>query len=157
MITVFITNFLPSLCPFVRLLPLCWTDWSLTLNFCMRVGHDHSSQGIEGQRLWLGFRLGIGLDTFLNRLTFAVALLQQCTSWLQLAEGWRSRVTHTHTHDRFTALCLDLSGWAGTRRNIHPLTPLLLINHPYHLPPSTTNRSIILAQSTYLAISLHNL
>ena len=39
----------------------------------------------------------------------------------------------------------------------HPSThPLLLINHPYHLPPSTTNHSIILAQSTYLAISLHN-
>jgi len=65
--------------------------------------------------------------------------------------------THTRTHDRFTAVCPGLPGWAGTRRNIHPLTPLLLINHPYHLPPSTTNHSIILAQSTYLAISLHNL
>ena len=55
------------------------------------------------------------------------------------------------------ALCLGLPGWAGTRRNIHPLTPLLLINHPYQLPPSTTNHSIIPAQSTYLAIFLHNL
>ena len=42
------------------------------------------------------------------------------------------------------ALCPGLPGWAGTRRNIHPLTPLLLINHPYHLPPSTTNHSIII-------------
>ena len=25
------------------------TDWLLTLNFCMWVGHDHSSLGIEGQ------------------------------------------------------------------------------------------------------------
>ena len=57
---------------------------------------------------------------------------------------------HTHTHDRFTGLCLGLPGWAGTRRNIHPLTPHLLINHPYHLPPSTTNHSIILAQSMYI-------
>ena len=60
--------------------------------------------------------------------------------------------THTHTHDRFTALCPGLPGWAGTRRNIHPLTPVLLINHPYHLPPSTTNHTIILAQSTYIYI-----
>ena len=36
-----------------------------------------------------------------------------------------------------------------------PLTPLLLINHPYQLPPFTTNNSIIPAQSTYLAVSLH--
>ena len=50
--------------------------------------------------------------------------------------------THTHTHTRpfFTALCPGLPGWAGTRRNIHSLTPLLLISHPYHLPPSTTNQ-----------------
>ena len=25
------------------------TNWPLTLNFCLWVGHDHSSQGIEGQ------------------------------------------------------------------------------------------------------------
>jgi len=30
----------------------------------------------------------------------------------------------------FTVLCLGLPGWAGTRRNIHPLTPILIINHP---------------------------
>jgi len=59
----------------------------------------------------------------------------------------------THTHSRFTALCPDLLRWATTRRNIHPLTLLLLINHPYQLPPSTTNHCIILPQSTYLAIS----
>jgi len=26
----------------------------------------------------------------------------------------------------FMALCPGLPGWAGTRRNIHPLTPILL-------------------------------
>jgi len=30
---------------------------------------------------------------------------------------------HTHTHSHFTALCPGLPGWAGTRRDIHPLTP----------------------------------
>jgi len=37
-----------------------------------------------------------------------------------------------HTHNRFTALWI-LSGttrWAGTRRNIHPLTPILIMSHP---------------------------
>ena len=43
----------------------------------------------------------------------------------------------THTHNCFAALCPGLPGWAGTRRNIHPLTSLLLIYHPIsflHLP-----------------------
>ena len=26
--------------------------------------------------------------------------------------------------------CSGLSGWAGTRRNIHPLTPIVIITHP---------------------------
>ena len=30
----------------------------------------------------------------------------------------------------FMALCLGLPGWAGTKRNIHPLTSILIINHP---------------------------
>jgi len=33
----------------IHLFPLCRTDWPLTLNFCMWVGYDRSSQGIEGQ------------------------------------------------------------------------------------------------------------
>jgi len=33
------------------------------------------------------------------------------------------------------ALCLGLPGWAGTRRNIHPLKPILIINH--HLSASS--------------------
>ena len=37
---------------------------------------------------------------------------------------------NTHTHNRLTALCPGLPGWAGTRRNIHPLTPILIIGHP---------------------------
>ena len=34
-------------------------------------------------------------------------------------------MTHTHRHkyNCLTALCLGLPGWAGTRRNLHPLTP----------------------------------
>ena len=38
----------PSVCPSVCFHSIFGTDWPLTLNFCMWVGHDHSSQGIEG-------------------------------------------------------------------------------------------------------------
>ena len=38
---------------------------------------------------------------------------------------------YSHTHSRLTALCRGLPGWAGTRRNIHPLTPILIIGHPF--------------------------
>ena len=31
---------------------------------------------------------------------------------------------HTHTHNRVMAFYLGLTGWAGTRRNIHPLMPI---------------------------------
>jgi len=44
-------------------------------------------------------------------------------------------LTHTHIHNHFMAVCLGLPGWAGTRRNTHPLRPIPIINHP--LPASS--------------------
>ena len=38
-------------------------------------------------------------------------------------------------------MCPGQPGWAGTRRNIHPLTLIVVINHPYLLSPSTTIQS----------------
>jgi len=44
--------------------------------------------------------------------------------------------THTHTTVlRPYGFCLGQPGWVGTRRNIHPLTPIMVINHP--LPASS--------------------
>jgi len=43
--------------------------------------------------------------------------------------------THTRTHNHLTAFCLGLPGYAGTRKNIHPLTSILIIGHP--LSPSS--------------------
>jgi len=34
-----------------------------------------------------------------------------------------------NNNNYFTTLCLGPPEWAGTRRNIHPLTPILIINH----------------------------
>jgi len=43
--------------------------------------------------------------------------------------------THTHTHTHTTVLQLSefspgQPGWASTRINIHPLTPIMVISHP---------------------------
>jgi len=42
--------------------------------------------------------------------------------------------THTHTHTqtvlRLSGFCPGQPGWASTRRSIHPLTPIVIINHP---------------------------
>jgi len=43
--------------------------------------------------------------------------------------------SHAHVHTHTTVLwlygfCLGQPGWASTRRNIHPLTPIMVINHP---------------------------
>jgi len=41
--------------------------------------------------------------------------------------------THTHTHTTVLQLCgfcPGQPGWADTRRNIHPLTPIVVINRP---------------------------
>ena len=58
---------------------------------------------------------------------------------------------------RFTALCLGQPGWASTRRNIHPLTSIVVINHPYPLFTSITIRGILPVQLTCLTVFLHNL
>ena len=53
-----------------------------------------------------------------------------------LTSGQKSYVCHflvnrvrdtTHNNDRFTALCPGLPGWAGTRRNTHPPTILIIV------------------------------
>jgi len=65
--------------------------------------------------------------------------------------------THTHTHNRLTTVCPGLPGYAGIRRNTHPLTPILITRHLYQLPPSTTIYSILLVQFACLTVFFHNL
>ena len=53
--------------------------------------------------------------------------------------------THTHTENRLMALRPELPGWAGTWRNIHPLTPILFHQTSFinflHLLRSTASSS----------------
>jgi len=67
-------------------------------------------------------------------------------------------------NNRFTAVCPGLAGSAGTRRNIHPLTFLIVISNLYQLLPSTTVHSTLpvqiacqVVQIACLATFLHNL
>jgi len=42
-----------------------------------------------------------------------------------------TEISHTHTTIlRLSGFCPEQTGWAGTRRNIHPLTPIVVISHP---------------------------
>jgi len=56
-------------------------------------------------------------------------------SWFYCMELRKHACTHTHTHTHTTVLrlswlCLGQPGWAGTRRNTYPLTPIVVISHP---------------------------
>ena len=43
---------------------------------------------------------------------------------------WCNYIMTTTTILRLSGLCPGQPAWAGTRRNIHPLTPIVVINHP---------------------------
>jgi len=62
-----------------------------------------------------------------------------------------------YNNNRLMALCLGLPRWGGTRRNIHPLTPILIINHFFQLTTSTAIHSILPVQFTSLTVFLHNI
>jgi len=67
---------------------------------------------------------------------------------------------HTHTYTTILWLCgfcLGQPRLAGTRRNIHPLTLITVINHPNLLSPSTTIHGILSIQSTCFTVFFHNL
>ena len=65
---------------------------------------------------------------------------------------------HTHTTVwRLCGICPRQPGWAGTRRNIHPLTLIVVINHPNLLSPSTTIYGILRIQSPCSTVFFHNL
>jgi len=54
--------------------------------------------------------------------------------------------THTHTHTtvlRRFGFCPGQPRWAGTRRNIHSLTPIVIIKYLYLLPPSSTIHGMV--------------
>jgi len=65
--------------------------------------------------------------------------------------------TTTATILWLSGLSLGQPGWAGTRRNIHPLTPIMVINIPYLLPPSFTIHGILLVQFMHMTVFYHNL
>ena len=67
-------------------------------------------------------------------------------------------VKHTHTTVLWLfEFCPGQPRWAGTRRNIHPLTLIVVINHPYLLPPFTTIHGILPIQSMCFTVFFHNL
>jgi len=74
-----------------------------------------------------------------EKLLTQTADLNQHSSNISHWKYYHSCLTHTQTiilHKHTTVLrlygfCPGQPGWASTRRNIHPLTPIVVINHPY--------------------------
>jgi len=59
-------------------------------------------------------------------------------------------VTETTTILRLCGICPEQPGRAGTRRNIHPLTSIVVINHPLYASSIFTIHGILLVQFTCL-------
>ena len=95
-------------------------------------------------------------------MTVSVCIMMTCIqSWIvcQL-KCYRLFCCCTHTHAtilRLCGFCPVQPGWDGTRRNIHPLTLIVVINRPYLLSPSTTIHGILRIQSTCSTVFFHNL
>jgi len=74
-------------------------------------------------------------------------------TWIQNSLNSHDQHTYTTTHNNnhFTALCLGLPGWAGTRRNTHPptimiITQSLSASSIYHDPCSNCMLDNLFAQ-----------
>jgi len=69
-----------------------------------------------------------------------------------------SQQTHTKLfYGSMDYVCPGQPRWASTRRNIHPLTPIVVINRPYLLSPPTMIHGILPIQFMRLAVFFHNL
>jgi len=77
--------------------------------------------------MWQSF---LTVVIFAFPLNFFIAVHKQNSFVESYTIYWYVDLLHTHTHNRLTALCLGLPGWASTRRNIYPLTPILIIRYP---------------------------
>ena len=105
--------------------------WWACLSDCLHAysleTHAHASEGYLRLRQWLGSAMH-------GRAAMLRALL--CIGWrriLLVKARNRERNTHTHTHTTVWRPLVRETGlpeWAGTRRNMHPLTPILIIGHP---------------------------
>jgi len=90
------------------------------------------------------------MNCFRNTVILNFQISDSFLGNLSVKEFWN---THTHTTIlRLCRFCPGQPGWAGTWRKIHPLTLIVVINHPYLLSPSTTNHDILCIQSTCLTV-----
>jgi len=83
---------------------------------------------------------------------------QRTQKW-QIKGERRDEIRHhltAHTRPFYgSGFCSGQPRWASTKRNIHPLTPIVVISHP--LSPSIMSHGILPVQFTCLTVFLHNL
>ena len=63
-----------------------------------------------------------------NRNNNFQLMINSYSARVQLQQSPRYKLTETH--NRLTAVCPGLPGYSSTRRNTHPLMPILVIGHP---------------------------
>ena len=86
-------------------------------------GKSYKQTKLSSQQTWWGQSWRSKYKMVLNTSAMSsYAVFIQCTRW-QAKLSLLCRYNNNH----FTALCLGLPGWAGTRSNIHPRTILIII------------------------------
>jgi len=81
------------------------------------VGTCCAEHGYNNVTIWTAVYVPLGYHCTVTICSFSMELVQK------YGKG-ASYMGHSvsHSHNRLIALCLGLPRWAGTRRNIHPLT-----------------------------------
>ena len=118
------------------------TDWHM-----QRIHHHHQrtaavvDESICTLPVHTGNRFSISRSTGINNISHELQNIcyDEANILLRIQKGAHSALftclRAPSTHNRLTALCPGLPGWAGTRRNTHPRVPILAIKHP--LPTSS--------------------
>ena len=95
-----------------------------------------------------GHRVQKEFESLLKRVGFCRV---SATYWIPLY--------YYYYYNRFMAVWIltGLPGWAGTRRNIHPLIPIVVIYYPLSASSIYYDHGILPDQFTCLTVFLHNL
>jgi len=123
-----------------------WCSQSLIKLFRFRAWahtHTHADKAMPQTTDNPSSTLNFAFSFFLNRETYLYIHCNCLFCWQPITTESRTpgkKTTTTTTISRLFGLCPGQPGWASTRRNIHPLTPIVVINYPlsassifYHL------------------------
>jgi len=101
----------------------CYSIYWFISCCCSRVSHESLVCQSYSPRGW---QMAIQYFAILAIIILSSVLIQFCVNIVRIQPVTRYYYYNYH----FMAFYLGLPGWAGTRRKIEPLTPILIIIHP---------------------------